>query len=69
MSIQSVSDTSSDSAVASEEIPEKQPEFGQEKQLLAQSTVLAAIDSDFPDGGLRAWLVVVGVSTISDRIQ
>jgi hypothetical protein len=64
MSIQSVSDISNDNAAAIEEIPEKQLEFGQEKQSLARSTVYPAIDSDFPDGGLRAWLAVVGVSTI-----
>ena len=38
----------------------RQSDFLQEKR---QSTV-PDVETDFPDGGLRAWLVIAGVSTI-----
>ena len=36
---------------------------------LSQERDTATADEDFPDGGLRAWLVVVGVSNVTSLIR
>lgn len=36
---------------------------------VANETAMVQHNDDFPDGGLRAWLVVFGVSTFSQLLQ
>ena len=57
------------SATSTAHTQEMAPMFSEEKNKISPDTNLQDADIDFPDGGLRAWLIVLGVGAYAKEFN